>query len=105
MPCLQRRLIGRPIHNLLPCSIEAWDNDCWSQVIEERPGLIKDIYPPQRLNSTAWVVGLVQQGNRRMAWSHQRQIPPQSLNSTVWVVGLVSSKTDMAWSNEVIDKI
>jgi len=25
----------------------------------------------------------------RIAWSNQRQIPPQGLNSTAWLVGLV----------------
>jgi len=53
-----------------------------------------DRYPPLSLNSTAWVVGLVQQ-----AWSIHRQITPSALeqsskadtvrnlesNSTAWV--------------------
>src|SRR6218665_1012491 len=42
---------------LLPHSIQAWDNDCWSnKVIEEQ--LDQKQIPPQSLNSTAWVVGL-----------------------------------------------
>src|SRR6218665_1754435 len=74
---------------LLPHSIQAWDNDCWSnKVIEEQsdqrqlpsskleqycmgcwPGLITDKHLPQRLNS------------------HQRrQIPRRTLNSSAWVV-------------------
>jgi len=48
--------VGRRANNaLLPHSIQAWDNDCWSnKVIEEQ----LDQRPPQSLNSTAWVVGL-----------------------------------------------
>jgi len=40
---------------------------------------------PQHFNSTAWVVGLVKRGNRKMAWYHQRQIPHRTLNSSAWV--------------------
>jgi len=50
----------------------------------------------------------------RTAWSHQIQIPSQGLNSTAWLVGLVqrgnrrklvSSKADKdCWSNEVIEE-
>jgi len=36
-------------------------------------------------SSTAWVVDLVQGGNRNRAWSHQRQILRRTLNSTAWV--------------------
>jgi len=50
--------VGRRANNvLLPHSIQAWDNDCWSnKVIEEQPD--QRHIPPQSLNSTAWVVGL-----------------------------------------------
>src|SRR6218665_1170516 len=50
--------VGRRANNvLLPHSIQAWDNDCWSnEVIKEQ--LDQRQKPPQRLNSTAWVVGL-----------------------------------------------
>src|SRR6218665_2644266 len=50
--------VGRRANNaLLPRSIQAWDNDCWSnKVIEEQ--LDQRQIPPQSLNSTAWVVGL-----------------------------------------------
>ena len=50
--------VGRRVNNvLLPHSIQAWDNDCWSnKVIEEQ--LVKERHPSQSLNSTAWVVGL-----------------------------------------------
>src|SRR6218665_3168290 len=53
--------VGRRANNvLLPRSIQAWDNDCWpNKVIEEQ--LDQREIPPQSLNSTAWVVGLVQQ--------------------------------------------
>ena len=62
--------VGRSANNvLLPHSIQAWDNDCWSnEVIEEQldqrqklpsslncmgcwPGLITDRYLPHLLNS------------------------------------------------------
>src|SRR6218665_365613 len=86
--------VGRRANNvLLPHSIQAWDNDCWSnEVIEEQldqrqkppskleqycmgcwpgrrpwPGLITDSYLPHLLNS------------------HQRQIPHGTLNSSAQV--------------------
>src|SRR6218665_808207 len=52
--------IGRRANNMfvLPHSIQAWDNDCWSnKVIEEQLDQMTDT-PAQSLNSTAWVVGL-----------------------------------------------
>src|SRR6218665_2879055 len=87
MPCLQRRGEGGPIYKgLLPGSIQAWDNDCWSNnVIEEL--LDQRQITPQSLNSTAWVVGLVQQ-----AWSIHRKIPPSALEQ--------SSKTNTAQNLE-----
>src|SRR6218665_1789343 len=50
--------VGRRANNvLLPHSIQAWDNDCWSnKVIEEQ--LDQRHIPPQSLTSIAWVVGL-----------------------------------------------
>src|SRR6218665_624138 len=50
--------VGRRTNNvLLPHSIQAWGNDCWSnKVIEEQPD--QRYISPQSLNSTAWVVGL-----------------------------------------------
>src|SRR6218665_2239015 len=81
---LSTEAVGRRANNvLLPHSIHAWDNDCWSnKVIEEQfdqrqiplskleqycmgcwPGLITDRYLPQRLNS------------------HQRHIPRGTMNS------------------------
>ena len=77
--------VGRRTNNvLLPHSIQAWDNDCWSnKVIEEQldkdrsklkqycmgcwPGLITDRYLTRRLNSD------------------QRQIPCGTLNSSAQV--------------------
>src|SRR6218665_2729690 len=52
--------VGRRANNVsLPHSIQAWDNDCWSnKVIEEQPDQRYIPVPPQSLNSTAWVVGL-----------------------------------------------
>src|SRR6218665_1322565 len=51
--------VGRRANNvLLPHSIQAWDNDRWSnKVIEEQLDQRQSI-PPQILNSAAWVVGL-----------------------------------------------
>src|SRR6218665_3614145 len=59
--------VGRRANNvLLPHTIQAWDNDCWSEQLDQRqippskleqycmgcwPGLISDRYLPQRLNS------------------------------------------------------
>src|SRR6218665_3357398 len=80
--------VGRRANNvLLPHSIQDWDNDCWSnKVIEEQldqrqtppsklyqycmgcwPGLITDIYLPQRVNSL------------------QRHMPHGTLNSSARV--------------------
>src|SRR6218665_4224480 len=80
--------VGRRANNvLLPNSIQAWNNDCWSnKVIEEQldqrqippskleqycmgcwPGLITVRFIPQRLNS------------------HQRHIPRGTFNSTARV--------------------
>src|SRR6218665_2725003 len=75
---LSIKVVGRRANNvLLPHSIQAWDNDCWSnKVIEEQleqycmgcwPGLTTDRYLPQHLNS------------------HQGHIPRGTLNSSAWV--------------------
>src|SRR6218665_223965 len=85
---LSIEVVGRRANNvLLPHSIQAWGNDCWSnKVIEEQldqrhippskleqycmgcwSGLITDRYLPQRLNS------------------HQRHIPCGTLNSSARV--------------------
>ena len=75
---LSIKVVGRRANNvLLPHSIQAWDNDCWSnKVIEEQleqycmgcwPGLTTDRYLPQHLNS------------------HQRHIPCGTLNSSARV--------------------
>src|SRR6218665_3506946 len=50
--------VGRRDNNvLLSHSIQAWDNDCWSNKVIEKQ-LDKRHIPPQCLNSSAWVVGL-----------------------------------------------
>src|SRR6218665_3851552 len=85
---LSIEVVGRRANNvLLPHSIQAWDNDCWSnKVIVEQldqrqilpskleqccmgcwPGLITDRYLPQRLNC------------------HDGQIPCGTLNSSTRV--------------------
>src|SRR6218665_1803269 len=51
--------VGRRDNNvLLPHSIQAWDNDCWSNKVIEEQLDQKEIPSPRNLNSTAWVVGL-----------------------------------------------
>ena len=71
MPCLQRRWEGGPIYKvLLPHSIQAWDNDCWSNKVIEKQ-LDQRQMPPQILNSAAWVVGLAlsQKDTSLSAWT------------------------------------
>jgi len=41
-------VINSSYKGLSPHSIQAWDNDCWSnKVIEKQPGLTKDRCPTQ----------------------------------------------------------
>src|SRR6218665_2531460 len=107
--------VGRRANNvLLPHSIQAWDNDCWSnKVIEEQldrrhiPSSkysTADIYPPQR----TVLHGL-------LAWpqllnSHQRQMPCGTLNSSARVAyrahdygNSVSNITVKHWHGLVTD--
>src|SRR6218665_2554950 len=83
--------VGRRANNvLLPHSIQAWDNDCWSnKVIEEQPD--QRHIPPSKLEQYClgcWpdlitydeVMYLPQRLN-----SHQRRMPHGTLNSSARV--------------------
>src|SRR6218665_3189049 len=81
--------VGRRANNvLLPHSMQAWDNDCWSnKVIEEQ--LDQRQIPPESFNSTTWVVGLsgliTDRYLPQRLNSHQRQMPRGTLNSSARV--------------------
>src|SRR6218665_1090679 len=76
---------GPIFKGLLSCSIEAWDEFWSNKVMRRMAWSHQRQISPQHLNSTAWVVGLIHQGDIRTAWSRQRQTPCGTLNSTAWV--------------------
>src|SRR6218665_1932270 len=69
--------VGRRANNvLLPHSIQAWENDCWSnKVIEEQ------LDQRHSLNSTAWVVGLASSQPVQARPGHMS--PPSALEQVI----------------------
>src|SRR6218665_1817470 len=78
----------RANHVLLPHSIQAWDNDCWSnKVIEEQPDQ-RHIIPPSKLEQYClgcWPHLITYGYLPQRLNSHQRRMPHGTLNSSAWV--------------------
>src|SRR6218665_1027177 len=72
---------------LLPHSIQAWDNDCWSnKVIEKRPN--QRHIPPSKLEQYClgcWPDLITYRYLPQRLNSHQRRMPHGSLNSSARV--------------------
>src|SRR6218665_3066323 len=77
--------VGRRANNvLLPHSIQAWDNDCWSnKVIEEQPD--QRHIPPSKLEQyclSCWPDLITYRYLPQRLNSHQRRMPHGTLNSS-----------------------